>query len=280
MKDSKVVLAYVTWEAFQAPTAFDMINLTGSGIFHCAFCGMGTLLPLARNYVTKQIYEHVPDFTHVLYIDSDMVGVTPELVTQMLTRNKDIISPIITMRVPPYHPAIPPEHHQTLLKEFQKPLEQRGLIQVNSVGLACALIKRKVLDTVAFKAGPEFLWFDMFTGIREGFEDECELALKNLELLSFDNERDMLKQAFLKGVKLGVNAHEGGVIHGEDYGFCKRAVRAGYRIYMDTQLSIAHLGNVAYSISDWAQLVDSDGKPIHNRIENHTCVWRIDGRPT
>jgi hypothetical protein len=85
------------------------------------------------------------DYDALLFVDSDMV-VPMDLLTRLVDANKDIISALAFRRVPPYEPCI---FKKCDRGDMQFWLDYpKGLIEIQGVGMACTLIKRKVLETV------------------------------------------------------------------------------------------------------------------------------------
>jgi cellulose synthase/poly-beta-1,6-N-acetylglucosamine synthase-like glycosyltransferase len=83
------------------------------------------------------------DYDSLLFVDSDMVT-PPDLLTKLIKADKDIVSALAFKRFPPYEPCIFKELTQDgagFYLDYSK-----GLIKVAGVGMACTLIKRKVLE--------------------------------------------------------------------------------------------------------------------------------------
>jgi hypothetical protein len=55
----------------------------------------------------------------------------------------------------------------------------------------------------------------------------------------------------------------------EDYAFCERARRCGYRVMMDTTIKLWHVGSYGYSWDDVARAGSQRGNPIINRSRAH-----------
>lgn len=100
-----------------------------------------SLVYAAREQAAKYLLESGCD--SLLFIDSDMV-VPMDLVPRLIEADKDIVSGLAFKRVPGYEPC-------TFKKCDREGTEfyldyPKGLIEVQGVGMACTLIKRKVFE--------------------------------------------------------------------------------------------------------------------------------------
>lgn len=271
--EPRVVTAICTWNSFSPDTTLDIIKIVTS-----KFCGRlvvssGSLIPATRNKAVKDALEGYPDLTHLLVIDADVCHVTKELVEALIAADKPIISPVSTMRTPPYRPHIQNEDMEPLMNElYKEKIEDRQILQVRGVAFSCVLIKREVLDGICenLEDGGK-LWFDLDRPPRQNFFEDVEK--KNDELLKaeYKDDEHMIDEAFKAGLKLGLNAHIGSRFHGEDYNFCHRAGRCGFNSYLHTQWYVGHIGECIYTIRDWMDYVyaKKEGNTlIENRILN------------
>ena len=81
----------------------------------------------------------------LLFVDSDMV-VPVDLLTRLIEADKDIVSALAFKRTPGYEPCIFKECSETDAKFYLD--YPKGLIEIEGVGMACTLIKRRVFETV------------------------------------------------------------------------------------------------------------------------------------
>jgi cellulose synthase/poly-beta-1,6-N-acetylglucosamine synthase-like glycosyltransferase len=83
------------------------------------------------------------DYDALLFVDSDM-KVPIDLLAKLVEADKDIVSGLAFKRFPPYEPCIfnKCERGSTQFW-FDYP---KGLIEIQGVGMACTLIKRKVFE--------------------------------------------------------------------------------------------------------------------------------------
>lgn len=268
----KPVLAYVTWDSFKPATCFNMLQLTGSGLFSITMAACGSLLPFTRNQMINNIYRAVPDFTHIMMVDADMAEISPECVDGMFAADVDIISPIMTQRVPPFIPCIQPGDYPRLVEQMHREPTQRQVIEVATTGLGCMLVKRKVFDEIGEPLPDgDKMWFHIDRQLRKSFPDECNNKVTELQEKEWEEKEDPIKESFLQGVKFGLGANIGAEYMGEDYSFCIRARRNGFKIFLDTRHAITHIGDVQYGVEDWA--ITTQGKEMDSRLERHTKVF-------
>jgi GT2 family glycosyltransferase len=154
----------------------------------------GSLVHAARNSFVKTAIDG--NYTHMLFIDSDMVF-NADALDVLLQHDKDIISGSIFSRVPPYQPCF---YERLRLGEpgetIRDPVKvlQDGVQEVEGVGTAFLLVKVPVYQAIIDK-------FHVYP-----FQP--------------------------------INGY------GEDLSFCLRARQCGYRIYVDNDLTIGHIGKV------------------------------------
>jgi GT2 family glycosyltransferase len=85
------------------------------------------------------------EYDALLFIDSDMI--TPEnLLTKLVEADKDIVSALAFRRTKPYEPCIFEKCDREDARFWYD--YPKGLIEIQGVGMACTLIKRKVFEIV------------------------------------------------------------------------------------------------------------------------------------
>jgi GT2 family glycosyltransferase len=102
-----------------------------------------SLVYTAREEAAKTFLEG--DYDALLFVDSDMV-VPVDLLTKLIEADKDIVSALAFKRVPGYEPCIFKECNEQDAKFYLD--YPKGLVEIEGVGMACTLIKRKVFETV------------------------------------------------------------------------------------------------------------------------------------
>lgn len=159
-----------------------------------------SLPDVARTNIVKQAYDL--EATHILFLDNDM-KFDPELLSNLLKHDKDIVGALTWWRHPPFYPSVyrynpktkrPGDHDPILYPDVQLPLINENnptkfgeLWEVDAIGMAATLIK-----------------VDVF---------------RHLEHPYFRFE--------MKG--------------GEDLSFCKRCKEKSFHIYCDTATRVGHI---------------------------------------
>lgn len=114
-------------------------------------------VPLSLVYVARDMiidYAINNNFTHVMFIDSDMVFQS-DLLTSLLKHNKDIISALAFQRKPPYNPCL---YKELKIGEAGENIANpwkdypNGLTEVGGCGMACCLIKVDVFKKIREKS--------------------------------------------------------------------------------------------------------------------------------
>ena len=108
------------------------------------------MLPIGLSLVYTAREEAVKAFLDsqydaLLFVDSDMV-VPVDLLTRLIEADKDIVSALAFRRTPGYEPCIFKECNEQDAKFYLD--YPKGLIEIQGVGMACTLIKRRVFETV------------------------------------------------------------------------------------------------------------------------------------
>lgn len=236
-----------------------------------------SLLPHARNANIRGVFKHHPDFTHVLLIDSDMSNFHACHLDGMIARNEDIVSGICVLKIPPYPVAARFREGKGLElvdnELRKKSSSERNLIEVEAVGSAFILLTKEVLLNTAeiTKDGP--IWFSCDRRPRVTFQDEA--ADKITEFIDdfhsqdFHSKDDMHQWIILNLMKLinfGINSTVGSDLIGEDIDFCWRAKTKNYKVYIDPNVIIDHIGQRPYNFADTTQHI------IKHLA--HNCQWK------
>lgn len=120
----------------------------------------GTLVYLARNRIAcKAINEK---YTHVLWLDSDMVF-TPDLLDDLMFSGKPFVTGIAASRRPGYQTCLFSDldlNHLTRFEEIPK-----NTFEVEGCGFACVLIETSILEAVQKES------YGAFTPMKEYGED-------------------------------------------------------------------------------------------------------------
>ena len=121
----------------------------------------------ARNWIVKQFLVNMPDATHLVFWDSDIIPPIDGLV-RLFKHDKAIVSGLYFQRYPPHRP------HIYILGENRQyfipcvAYTKNTLIEVEGVGMGFCMIRRDVLQADAFlKRGK---WFGFDRGFGEDFD--------------------------------------------------------------------------------------------------------------
>jgi len=232
-----------------------------------------------RNSLLADLIKSEQPFTHVLFIDDDIVP-QPDYLVRMLKHNVDIIAALCTRRQDPPIPNARLYNQEA--KRFEELWEfPDGLVEVGAVGTGMFLMSRHALQQTAeiyFQClhEKEFLGISgMLSDMKSlGKEQEdgwcfcgtpehsagCKAA--RIAISSLESKFKIMSEERGKAFDEDANAWwfrflacENGVGElGEDIGFCWAAHKyAGLKIYVDTTLQPEHMGDYGYSIPDFIQ---------------------------
>lgn len=190
----------------------------------------------ARNQLIAEAYKSGVPFTHVFFLDDDIVC-QPETLVEMLRHEKDVVAAVCTTRCDP-----PRRNARVFVEETHSFIQitdmPEGLVEVGGIGTGVMLIARKVLDRVAdywvncereekvYAASAEFL-------------ERARSERKNW----YEVTKDAFWFQFLE------HPHGRGEF-GEDTGFCWKAKQCGFQVWADTRLKPLHMGDYGYSVDD------------------------------
>lgn len=142
------ILICIPYTGFVAPqAAYSLIPMA----CHARNQGVSVdMLPIGLSLVYTAREEAVKAFLEgeyeaLLFVDSDMV-VPVDLLTKLIEADKDIVSALAFKRTPGYEPCIFKECNEQDAKFYLD--YPKGLIEIQGVGMACTLIKRKVFESV------------------------------------------------------------------------------------------------------------------------------------
>ncbi|HXA31489.1 MAG TPA: hypothetical protein VNV87_04450 [Acidimicrobiales bacterium] len=123
-----------------------------------------TYIDWGRNHAVKQVYAQFPDFTHILWVDGDIIAPNDSL-DRLLAHDRDIVGGLYHKKGPPFEPvaydfAIDERGNAHSIYEDTSKIDLATdqLVQVGGLGLGLTLIRREVFDAVAEKMLPG-VWF-------------------------------------------------------------------------------------------------------------------------
>ena len=232
-KKFSISMVSCTIDNFPKAAVDSMILVCTSGILRSYLTVESTLLPQARNITVGAIYNNNPNFTHIVFVDSDMTNYSADHIIKLIMDDKPIISALVVSRKPPYKLVI---HSFKTDNELAEAIQNKQIVESKNVGMAFTVIKREVLDAMKedTEVGP--VWFTVDREERESFSqevDQFKLEIKNKEF-EINNIID-------KAIAMGQHSHRGTELIGEDIEFCRRARKLGFRSWVDCGVQVGHL---------------------------------------
>lgn len=179
----------------------------------------------------KMIYNFLTytEFKRILWIDGDIIF-EPSDVEKLENSNMDIVGATYPFKGHPQFTFVPENYNPI---SFGNEGEQ--YIKVRALATGFLMITRETIENIIAKLG---------------------IPLCNT---SFDNPSYPL---FTPAVI------EGETYIGEDFGFCDRAIKCGYDIYLDTTIQLKHVGRYEYSWSDIKYELPKCDSLIYNEDTN------------
>ena len=191
-----------------------------------------------RNGLLAQLIKSGRTFTHVLFLDDDIVPAQDSLV-RLVKHAKDVVAGLCTRRQDPPIPNARLYDNST--GSYHELWEWGdGLIEVSAVGTGLMLISRKALQAVA-----EAYFTCAYEREIYGVSDDWIAKTSRQRRAEFDEEPNAWWFRFLP--------KENGVgEYGEDISFCHMARKyCAIPIYVDTTIQPEHIGDYGYSIADF-----------------------------
>jgi hypothetical protein len=177
--------------------------------------GFGTLsypdIAEMRDAVLSRWYDHMTDYTHLLFIDADM-GFAPELVLDMLLFDQPLVGAIYRKRIEPPQWAASGSGGPTTARTGD-------FIEVDGLGMGVCLIRRDVVTTM--------------------LEKMPELSDDKIAMLSI---RDLMDPAATRIIRAfdPIQGPSGRV--SEDLSFCQRWRECGGTVWGAIGHSVSHVG--------------------------------------
>lgn len=187
-------------------------------------CIGDSLVSRARNRIAAAFLRS--DCTHLLFLDTDLIF-SPEQIARLVGHDEPIVA------------GLYPKKQRELgwvcnLLPFEA-MDERGLKPVRYAGTGCLLIAREVLEAMIVR-WPE---------IEYDPDDGDEAGVK----------WDLFPTGVLACPKTGRRRYLS-----EDWWFCERALQLGYKVWMDTQVVLKHVGPMIYPVDSLEEF--SDPAPI------------------
>jgi hypothetical protein len=203
-----------------------------NGIYQSIFNQQQASVSCCRNLIAKDAVQADTDYT--LWIDADM-AFNPDLALRLLKHEKDIVGATYPQRMPPY----------VTNGRFPKGFGP-GLAPADFMPFGAMLVKTEV-----FKKLPRPWFFESYKFDGTPAE-QLTRALNSAANITLDpkflDEMTDLINRFYPIAGDGIDRPT--AIRGEDANFCREAIRHGYTVWCDTDLSRAmiHIGKQCVSL--------------------------------
>jgi hypothetical protein len=236
-----VILGLCALDSIKIKTHMDLEDLIMSGLLKGRAIVECTLLPDARNQVLRISEESFPNFTHILFVDSDQCGFQTPHLKAMLEADKDIIAGITRQRA---------GEHKMTFNPFKNELLGSEVVEVQHTGMFFTLVKREVFDVVREDTNKGPRWFRFGQQPRNLWprQKKAYIARKWKEFSQLDNGEnpkvftEIMEEAF----DMGLNATLGNSGCGEDVNFCYKAREAGFKVWVHSGIRLGHIGEEVF----------------------------------
>ncbi len=227
-----------TWESRTAACVAGLVSYTAMQGYSVGIANLeSSMITKGRNDLAAMSIKQ--GFDYSMWIDTDMV-MPPDTVIRLLAHKKDIVGATYNKRVPPY---------ETLGRlKGQKPGDVTtlgGLKEAEQMPGGCMLVK----NTVYQKLGWPWYW-ETYRWPGENGVDQLKNYLRHNysvhapeELLAKLDEipiADWLNKTYTEEAKFNWEYYS------EDLNFVRKAIKAGYRVWCDLDLTfqMVHLGTL------------------------------------
>jgi Zn ribbon nucleic-acid-binding protein len=197
-----------------------------------------------RNYLLGELIKTQKPWTHVLFIDDDIVP-EPDSLVRLLAHKKDIVAAVCTRRQDPPIPNIRWWEEDKLAFREILDCSWGGLLEVGAAGTGMMLISRHAIEQVMQA------YFDcLYEKEVYGCSGEVIEKHRKARIEFFDKNANAFWFRFLPGLA-GCNEY------GEDISFCLIARRyCGIPVFADTSIQPGHIGRYAFGIKDFLPYKD------------------------
>lgn len=255
-----------------------------------------TVVHWARNQVVamglygKQQDPQRPLAEYFLLMDDDMTPMPGDL-ARLVSHRVDIVAGICTVRRDPPRPNIrffSPEAHG-FVTPFEWDFNSPKLIELDAVGSAFMLVKREVFERMG-RAYVDCMferYFDKrrFPGrlqenaseIDAYWDEESKRREARLQDEFAAGNWQGCDQWWFQFLANAVPQQVGEL--GEDISFCWKAKMLGFKVYADPQVTPGHLGEYAYSVTDyvdWVRAQKETGNAPENQPPNVSALKEVE----
>ncbi len=150
---ARVALAVPLFEPLSPMTVISIAALvrraTERGLLSGLFFSDGLFYDLARNALVREVLGSPAHFTHLLWVDSDMV-VPADAAERLLASDKQVVGALYHTKRVDLHPAA---FDLDPVRVYEGPFD--GLVRTDGFGLGCALVRREVFEEMASRFDDE-----------------------------------------------------------------------------------------------------------------------------
>lgn len=177
-----------------------------------------SLLPRVRNSAISRFLEC--DYDYFMTIDDD-IGFSPESISALMSNNKDIVCAVYPMRSPDFPLySVRVKLEKKSNDEFNINIEAGHLIELRYASTGFLLVRRNVVEAMAAAYAEEAYE----ESLPERFGKSTYNFYNPMVITHSNGKKEYLS---------------------EDWAFCERARRLGFRIWGDINIPIGHSGTVS-----------------------------------
>lgn len=239
----------------------DVMGRDGQWAEWMAQVSAGSLLPTNRNDIVNRLAGFEVDLTHVVMVDSDVIGLTGKHIKRMVDHDQPIVSALVNLRERDCRPACEADDNfKALYDELEK--DEPGIVPRRWVGTGCICIKWGVLEDMAIEyedpsSRMKKQWFRCHNVERASWKRDWQEAVdegvrRTADLMDSEGEEKAgaLAEIFTEVWMRGRDIWNGGRQLGEDVEFGVRAGAKGYQSFIDCGIQLYHLGEREVGFQD------------------------------
>jgi hypothetical protein len=196
-----------------------MINQVGLQVF---MIGNESLITRGRNQLVSEFM--ASDCSHLMFVDAD-IEFNPSDVLKLISHGKPIVTGAYPLKVEPT---------TYVINEAYNAEKDGNLIEIKDAGTGFMMIERGVIEKMQ-EAYPEL----HYTGDLERNEYRKDLTGK-------DDHKNKLKKNLYSLFDTSHDKEDNNNYLSEDYTFCRRWQKIGGKIWLDTTISLNHIGRKIY----------------------------------
>lgn len=196
-----------------------MLNQITLNVF---MMGNESLITRGRNQLVAEFM--ASKFSHLIFIDAD-IEYDPNDILKLISHNKPVVTGAYPLKVDPVAYMINPT------SEGKK---NNDLVEVKDAGTGFMMIQRDVIEKMQ-KAYPEL----HYTGDFDNDQYRKDLADKN-------EHKEQLKKNLYSLFDTSHDKENNNNYLSEDFTFCRRWQKIGGEIWLDTSITLNHIGKKNY----------------------------------